>query len=312
MIIESNPTELRKTGISCIGDVRWGTHFCYFYETKEDLLETQVLYFKAGLENKELCLWVVSQVLSVEEAKHALGQAVPDLERHLAQGALEIHNHDEWYLRDGQWDPRRVLQSWREKLHQTSAKGYAGLRAAGDGGWIQNDNRIVFCEYEEQVNAIVADQRTIILCTYPLTTSPGDQVFDIAHIHEAALARRNGSWEVIETNELKGAKAEIKRLNEELAQKVEELTRELAAANEALKRQILERKELEQQARALIDAIPQQIWSGSPDETLEYCNARWRSYMGIGLKDLQGDGWQTMLHPNDRDRVLKAWHESVT
>src|ERR1700730_15741637 len=34
--------------------------------------------------------------------------------------------------------------------------------------------------------------------------------------------------------------------------------------------------------------------------------------MGIGLKDLQGDGWQTMLHPNDRDRVLKAWHESVT
>jgi PAS domain S-box-containing protein len=63
--------------------------------------------------------------------------------------------------------------------------------------------------------------------------------------------------------------------------------------------------------RALIDAIPQQIWSGPPDGTLDYCNDRWRSYMGLELEDLRGDGWQTMLHPDDRDRVLQAWHQSV-
>src|SRR3989440_2575575 len=74
---------------------------------------------------------------------------------------------------------------------------------------------------------------------------------------------------------------------------------------------IEDRKRTEKGWQVLIDAIPQQIWSAPPDGTLDYCNARWRSYMGIGLKDLQGDGWQTMLHPNDRDRVLKAWHESV-
>ncbi len=31
MIIESTASKLRETGISVIGDVRWGTHFCYFY-----------------------------------------------------------------------------------------------------------------------------------------------------------------------------------------------------------------------------------------------------------------------------------------
>jgi PAS domain S-box-containing protein len=67
-----------------------------------------------------------------------------------------------------------------------------------------------------------------------------------------------------------------------------------------------------QQARALIDAIPQQIWSGQPDGTLDFCNERWRSYMGLGLDELQGEGWQRMLHPDDRERVLNAWHESVT
>jgi PAS domain S-box-containing protein len=74
---------------------------------------------------------------------------------------------------------------------------------------------------------------------------------------------------------------------------------------------IEDRKRLEKQSLALIDAIPQQIWSGPPDGTLDYCNERWRSYMGIGLKELQGHGWQSMLHPEDRDRVLKAWHQSV-
>ena len=69
---------------------------------------------------------------------------------------------------------------------------------------------------------------------------------------------------------------------------------------------------MEVQSRALIDAIPQQIWSGPADGTLDYCNERWRSYMGLGLAELRGDGWQRMLHPDDRKRVLKAWHESVT
>ena len=70
-------------------------------------------------------------------------------------------------------------------------------------------------------------------------------------------------------------------------------------------------KQTEIHSQTLIDAIPQQIWSGPADGTLDFCNDRWRSYMGLGLEELRGDGWQSMLHPGDRDRVLKAWQESV-
>jgi DcmR-like sensory protein len=51
-------SELRETGISAFGDVGWGTHFCFFYETKRDLLDILVPYFKAGLDNNEFCLLV--------------------------------------------------------------------------------------------------------------------------------------------------------------------------------------------------------------------------------------------------------------
>lgn len=70
-------------------------------------------------------------------------------------------------------------------------------------------------------------------------------------------------------------------------------------------------KRAEMESRKLIEAIPQQIWSGPPDGTLDYCNDRWRFYTGLELEDLRGDGWQTMLHPDDREHVLSAWRESV-
>src|SRR5216117_3649229 len=71
-IVTAMATELRKPGISLLGDLPWGTHFCHFYETKEDLLHAVVPYFKAGLESNECCVWVVSEPVSEEEARDAL------------------------------------------------------------------------------------------------------------------------------------------------------------------------------------------------------------------------------------------------
>jgi formate hydrogenlyase transcriptional activator len=63
--------------------------------------------------------------------------------------------------------------------------------------------------------------------------------------------------------------------------------------------------------REAIDQIPQQLWSALADGTLDFCNARWCSELGLSLDELQAHPWPEMLHPDDRDRVLKAWHESV-
>ena len=68
---------LRPTGIEVIGDIPWGTHFCHFYETKEDLLSVQVPFFKTGLENNEYCIWITSEQTSIGDAILALKEAVP-------------------------------------------------------------------------------------------------------------------------------------------------------------------------------------------------------------------------------------------
>src|SRR5713226_8766844 len=228
-------TEMRKTGVDVVGDMPWGTHFCLFYETRADLLETLVPYCKAGLESQEFCLWVVAEPLTQDDARLALKQAVPDLDRYLADQNIEIVAARDWYLQDGTFDLNRVIGGWNEKLALASAKGYAGVRVTGDTAWLEKKDWKDFCEYEESLNHAVANQHLAVLCTYPLAACGAAEILDVVRTHQFALARRHGSWDVIETAGHKQAKAEIKRLNEELEQRVVERTSQLMLASEALR-----------------------------------------------------------------------------
>src|SRR6202045_1107462 len=238
--------EMRKTGVDVVGDMPWGTHFCLFYETRADLLETLVSYCKAGLESQEFCLWVVAEPLTGEDAIHALERAIPDLDRHLADQSIEIVAAREWYLQDGTFDLNRVISGWNEKLARASARGYAGVRVTGDTAWLEKKDWKDFCEYEESLNQAIAGQRLAVLCTYPLTACGAAEILDVVRTHQFAVTRRRGGWDVIETAGHKQAKAEIKRLNEELEQRVVERTSQLTAVNSELTKEVLERQRAEE------------------------------------------------------------------
>ena len=165
--------ELRKTGISVVGDVPWGTHFCCFYETKEDLLDILVPYFKVGLENDEFCLWVISksELLTVEEATSALRKALPDLDRYMAEGSIQVIAHDEWFLEGRAFDLHRVVNRFKQKVDEALAKGYAGIRVNGSPAWIQKEDGKELLEFEGELDKLFPSERIIASCTYPLAGS---------------------------------------------------------------------------------------------------------------------------------------------
>jgi toluene monooxygenase system protein E len=229
-------TELQKSGIDVIGDmVAWGAHFCLFYETKDDLLDALISYCKSGLENEEYCLWVVTEPLTIEEATAALKQAVPDFDSYLADDRVEIVSANDFFLQGGAFDRKRVAEAMVAKLAGLSARGYAGVRLTGDTSWVTKKDWIPFCELEDGINQVIGNQRLAVLCTYSLAACGAYEILDAVRTHQFALARREGNWVVIETAALKQAKAEIKRLNEELEQRVVERTSELMKASEALR-----------------------------------------------------------------------------
>src|SRR5215469_8746194 len=145
--------DVRPTGIATIGDVPWGTHFCQFYQDKQDLIDTLVPYFKVGLENNEFCMWVTCEPLHSAEAKTALAANVENLETYIANGQLEILD-TELYTFGGKFESNRVLQGWVDRLEAATRRGFAGLRLTGNTSWLEKPEWHGFMEYEAAVDTI--------------------------------------------------------------------------------------------------------------------------------------------------------------
>ena len=189
--------KLRKSGNDIIGDIPWGTHFCQFYQAKEDLMDILVPYFKAGLENNEFCMWVTSQALDVEEAKEVLKRAVPDLDTCLEKGQIEIIPYTHFCAEEGVFTSERILNGWIEKLIQALANGYDGLRLSGNTFWLEKEDLNDFVGYEEKVDRIIGKHQMIVLCSYYLDRCNATEIIDAVVNHQFALIKREGNWEKI-------------------------------------------------------------------------------------------------------------------
>lgn len=191
-------SEKRNSGIALVGDVPWGSHFCQFYLTKEDLLDILVPYFRAGLENNEFCVWVTSDFFTTEEAVAAMGKGVPGFPEYLAKRQMEIFPYTDWYLKGGSFDFKRTLRMWMDKHDEALSRGYAGMRVTGAPYWIDNKKDWDdFACYEAEINNVIGGTRLLVLCSYSLDKCGVVEVMDVVRNHEFALAMSRGAWQVV-------------------------------------------------------------------------------------------------------------------
>jgi PAS domain S-box-containing protein len=59
--------------------------------------------------------------------------------------------------------------------------------------------------------------------------------------------------------------------------------------------------------KSVIDTIPMTAWSTEADGFCDFCNKRWLDYAGVTLDQVQGWGWEAVIHPDDLDRLVKDW-----
>jgi len=207
--------QLRNIGIDVIGTIPWSTHFCQFYDTKQDLIDILVPYFKTGLQNNEFCIWVTSEPLHEEEAKQAMGKAVPNFTQYLKRGQIEIVPYNEWYLKEGAFNGQRVLNAWIDKLNQALSKGYDGMRVTGNTAWLEEKYWRGFVNYEEEVDKVIGRYNMLTLCTYPLSKCGASEIIDVMGNHQFILFKRAGDW-VLESSEYRHTRHDFEERGKEL------------------------------------------------------------------------------------------------
>ncbi len=194
----------RNSGIPLVGSLPWGSHFCQFYETRDDLLNILVPYLRAGLENNELCVWVTSDFLTRDEALQALEKEVPMFSMYLAKKQIEIFPYTDWYLIGGSFDLDRTLRMWMDKHDEALRRGFAGIRVTGNPYWIDNKKDWDdFTEYEAQINNVIGGTKLLVLCTYSLKKCGVAEIVDVVKNHEFALAMNNGAWQIVSSPSFK-------------------------------------------------------------------------------------------------------------
>jgi PAS domain S-box-containing protein len=103
---------------------------------------------------------------------------------------------------------------------------------------------------------------------------------------------------------------EPRREDEQL---VKSITTVAAQLDMVIERKQAEEKlrESERSLRLLTEAIPQLIWSATPDGAIDYCNRPLLEYAGKTMDEMSGDGWVNFLHPEEVDHIMESWRTSV-
>src|SRR6202035_2532453 len=57
--------------------------------------------------------------------------------------------------------------------------------------------------------------------------------------------------------------------------------------------------------QTVIDTVPSFLWTSFPDGSKEYLNKRWYEYTGLTLEQGKGLWWKVVVHPDDRDQLVR-------
>ncbi|MBD2242160.1 ATP-binding protein [Nostoc sp. FACHB-888] len=67
----------------------------------------------------------------------------------------------------------------------------------------------------------------------------------------------------------------------------------------------------QQRFRFLAESIPQMVWTADAIGRVDYYSPRCLDYTGLTLEQIQGFGWQNLIHSKEREHTISVWTQAV-
>ncbi len=80
---------------------------------------------------------------------------------------------------------------------------------------------------------------------------------------------------------------------------------------ELVVRRTAELQKSEAKWRGLVEALPQFVWTTTPDGLCDYMSSQWAQFTGVPIRDLLTLGWLNTIHPDDHRRVEACWQAAA-
>jgi hypothetical protein len=163
-------------------------HAAFLYNTSEERFEVLAKYFKEGLKNGELCVFVTAD--KPDDAADKLLEEGLDVREPIQTGQLRIFEMNDTYLPDGRFAANYMLSNVSNYIKEAKSLGYKGLRTAGEMSWIYEHPEFIEAshDYEDRVNDLGEQNPNFIgLCLYPIQDHFAKVLHDVSDTHPSFI-----------------------------------------------------------------------------------------------------------------------------
>jgi hypothetical protein len=163
-------------------------HVCAFFNNDEEEYRVLLPFIKAGFECGDKAVHVVNPGQHGDHLNR-LAEVGIDVETTRQSGQFELKTNTETYLRDGRFDPDRMLEAFEQVASSTAREGFPRSRIVCHMDWAVEAGSHVdnLVEFESRVNDVWLRHEDAVICTYNLAKFGGDTVMDILRTHPMVI-----------------------------------------------------------------------------------------------------------------------------
>ena len=163
-------------------------HICLIYESQGEQLAMPVPSIRMGLERGEKCIFIAPEktLRDVNEGLHAIGI---DVDEAMNSGRLAVASQEDTYLRNGHFEPDRMIRFLADSLEPAIASGFSSLRVVGEMTWALGGDLGTgqLIEYEAKLNHFVHDHPVAVTCQYDRNRFSPEVILNVIRTHPIVI-----------------------------------------------------------------------------------------------------------------------------
>jgi hypothetical protein len=170
--------------------LRESRHICQIYTHPEEREEAILHFLRNGFRSGQDVFWVARRVTGAA-LREALEPIRAPMEDACRAGRFQGFASQEYFLKEGSFDPRRMLGQWQDLYAQARSRGASGLWGIGEAlpevGALQGGIQLAI--YEKSLDDWLRSHPCVVVCQYDAGAFDGHTLMRLLEAHPLVLTQ---------------------------------------------------------------------------------------------------------------------------